>query len=265
MAKRKTPPKTKISRSTGFFRQLWELGKRYWLVMSYTLLTLSLSITLSWVILAKQNFWYGLWHDYGGIGAAIEEFGPKNRYKEGFADTTRAERIRLFAAINRSVHRGGEGLADIQYGAASIPGGGRQLLREPEVVHLQDVAHLIDVLFWIGLASTICWMGVSGYLLLVKRAIPGIKEQFVSMLGVVGIGSMVVLLIGPNRVFEAFHIWVFPENHQWFFYYQESLMSTMMHAPHLFGWIAAAMLALAVALFLSLEILLILAARTFNK
>lgn len=265
MARRKTSPNAKVSHiAPSFTGRVWELAKCYWLVVSYTLLTLSLSITLSWVILAKQNFWYGLWHDYGGIGAAIEEFGPKNHYKEGFAGTTREERVRLFAAINYSVHRGGEGLADIQYHAIAIDGP-QPLLREPEVVHLQDVAHLIDVLFWIGFGSAVCWMGVSGYLLLVKRVIPSIKEQFLSMLGVVGVASVAVLLMGPNRVFEAFHIWVFPENHQWFFYYQESLMSTMMHAPHLFGWIAVAMLVLAIALCITLEAVLILVARALKK
>jgi hypothetical protein len=34
------------------------------------------------------------------------------------------------------------------------------------------------------------------------------------------------------------HIFVFPDNHQWFFYYQDSLMSTLMKAPDLFAGIA---------------------------
>jgi hypothetical protein len=34
------------------------------------------------------------------------------------------------------------------------------------------------------------------------------------------------------------HILVFPDDHQWFFYYQDSLMSTLMKAPDLFAGIA---------------------------
>jgi hypothetical protein len=41
------------------------------------------------------------------------------------------------------------------------------------------------------------------------------------------------------------HVWVFPADHQWFFYYQDSLMSTLMKAPYLFGYIAVALVALA--------------------
>jgi hypothetical protein len=52
---------------------------------------------------------------------------------------------------------------------------------------------------------------------------------------------------------------VFPEGHQWFFYYQDSLMSTLMKAPYLFGYIALALLVLTLAL---LTALLAAASRT---
>ena len=47
-------------------------------------------------------------------------------------------------------------------------------------------------------------------------------------------------VVGPTEVFYQFHIWLFPADHQWFFYWQESLMSTLMKAPALFGGIALA-------------------------
>ena len=39
-------------------------------------------------------------------------------------------------------------------------------------------------------------------------------------------------------MFYQFHIWLFPADHEWFFYWQDSLMSTLMKAPVLFGGIA---------------------------
>jgi len=58
-----------------------------------------------------------------------------------------------------------------------------------------------------------------------------------------------VFIVGPKDVFYQMHIWVFPDNHQWFFYYQDSLMSTMMKAPDLFAGIAAQIVLLALLLF----------------
>jgi hypothetical protein len=46
------------------------------------------------------------------------------------------------------------------------------------------------------------------------------------------------LLIGPVKAFYWLHTLVFPPGHEWFFYYEDSLMSTMMKAPDLFGYIA---------------------------
>jgi hypothetical protein len=48
-----------------------------------------------------------------------------------------------------------------------------------------------------------------------------------------------LLIAGPTQVFYQFHLWIFPADHQWFFYWQDSLMSTLMKAPVLFGGIAA--------------------------
>ncbi len=63
---------------------------------------------------------------------------------------------------------------------------------------------------------------------------------------------LLVLVIGRARCFYQFHVWIFPDDHQWFFYYQESLMSTLMKAPVLFGYIAAVLVGLAVVLLAAL-------------
>ena len=59
------------------------------------------------------------------------------------------------------------------------------------------------------------------------------------------LGALMVVVIGAKDVFYALHEWVFPSDHQWFFFYQDSLMSTMMKAPDFFGYVAAALVSLA--------------------
>lgn len=70
-----------------------------------------------------------------------------------------------------------------------------------------------------------------------------------TLVGLVAAIGAVLLIVGPEKVFNQLHIWVFPDDHQWFFYYQDSLMSTMMFAPHLFGWIGLAWTILIVFIF----------------
>ena len=213
----------------------------------YGLLSFLVALSVAWVSLASVNFLYGVWHDHGGIAEGIERYAPKNRYIAGFADTTRAERLRVFAEINRSVHSGGEGLADIQFdrkrGSRSTT-----LLREPEVIHLHDVANLIDALKVSALVVLVIWLGWSIYYFKHDR-FPKVLPLLASTLTVISVCIVVILLIGAEKVFNQFHIWVFPHEHQWFFYYQDSLMSTMMLAPTLFGYIAVALLLASLVIF----------------
>ena len=67
--------------------------------------------------------------------------------------------------------------------------------------------------------------------------------------------GVLLVLVGPVEVFYALHEWVFPANHQWFFYYEDSLMSTLMKAPDLFGAIALLLSGLAAVIFVALNFL----------
>jgi len=58
--------------------------------------------------------------------------------------------------------------------------------------------------------------------------------------------------VGEGGLFAWLHEQVFPPGHQWFFYYQESLMTTLMKAPHLFGPVALALAGVTLACFLAL-------------
>jgi len=238
--------------SSGFlkFTQTYLVGGLYGLLM------LLLSASLTWGVMYKFDFFYGAWHDHGGIAEGISRYAPQNRYKDNFEHTSREERLALFAAINVSVHSGGQGLAEIEY---SVPGSNvkTQLLRSPEVVHLDDVAKLLGLLGYLVLVLWLIWP-VASYAYLRRRGtLPSLPYQLGGVALVFLLLGAVLLGFGAESVFNTLHIWVFPEEHQWFFYYQDSLMSTMMLAPRLFAWIAAAWSVLTILVFLAFNALLL--------
>ena len=219
----------------------------------YGLLTLVVAFWLAWLLLAQVNFLYGVWHDVGGIKEGIEKFGPQNRYKVGFADTSRDQRLELFASINKAIHNGGQGLADIVYTTAEEPRA-QTLLREPEVVHLQDVANLIDLLVIVVAVVLFFWLLLGGWYLIRYGCLPKLLSQIKGIGLFIMLTAALVLVIGAESVFNQLHIWVFPADHEWFFYYQDSLMSTMMFAPNLFAYIALAIVVLSLPLFVLLQL-----------
>ncbi|EAT11826.1 DUF1461 domain-containing protein [Bermanella marisrubri] len=214
----------------------------------YSFSALVTAFLLSWVVMYSADFGYPSFYEMLDIDDHIEKFGPQNRYRSGLQFTEKSEHVRLFAAMNEAVHQDGVGLESLSY---HLPNGRKidQLLREPEIVHLQDVAHLINVFAWLGYIACLIWIGILLFSLKTKFKLPTLKQQAISMGGLVGICTLLVLVIGPVEVFYAFHVWLFPEEHQWFFYYQESLMTIIMKAPDLFGYIAIALTLLAMILF----------------
>lgn len=209
------------------------------------------ALWLSWRCLAAVDFLFPVFYEALDIHGHIEHFAPQNRYKSGFETTTHAERLRLFSAIVAAIHESGRGLAELEYrdpGGRSID----KLLREPEVVHLQDVAKLVDRIAPVGWLA-VAWVGI--HLLLIRLLgwrVPPLGRLLGASLAATAAGVLLVLLIGAKRVFYWLHDLVFPPENPWFFYYQDSLMSTMMKAPDLFGAIAAVLLLLGLALYAGL-------------
>lgn len=217
--------------------------------MAWTWLTLLLCFWGSWLILAQGNFGYPIWHDYAGIGDHIDHYAPMNLYRKGFEETSAETRYQLFADIVTAIHHQGEGLEKLSYETAQYR---VVLLRPAEIVHLKDVAHLVSILqsaAGLGLIIWLVWTAV----LIYRRHYPSSKQIIIAgTLG--GIMLMVPILIwGPEAVFYQLHIWIFPQQHQWFFYYQESLMSTMMKAPDLFGYIFISLVVVMTAVFILLH------------
>jgi len=211
------------------------------------------ALWMAWGVLAHVNYGYGLWYQVLDIGANIQHYGPENYYRQGFELTSKEERLRLFAAIVDAVHHDPDKLSGIRYYHANGDVMGT-LLRAPEIGHLEDVAALLvklRVLGWLAL------MGYGGLVLLGLRrgALCHPWQSARQLLVVLGSGVAMVLLLGPTRVFYWLHEWLFPPDHPWFFYYQESLMTTLMKAPDLFGAIAVALLVLSVGLVVLLWLL----------
>jgi len=197
-----------------------------------------LSSVISWFALAQLNFLYDVWHERGGVAEHIERFAPRNRYKKDFSMTSLAERSRLFERIVDAVHHEGEGLRAINY---HKPDGQKvdSLLREPEVVHLEDVARLVGLIKPVGLVSGGVIIISLAFLYFRRARFPTVKVMALYSVSLPILVGASCAIWGPTEVFYQMHRWVFPEGHQWFFYYQDSLMSTMMMAPDMFGYIAA--------------------------
>ncbi len=204
-------------------------------------------ISAGWFSLAKVHYGFDHWYDFYEIEAHIDRYGPQNRYKPGLQELPPEQHIRLFNDISEAIHQHGEGLEDIRY---DFRGRSITLLRQPEVVHLQDVANLIDVLRITALVAAA--IALTGTVILARlKLTPQWRIQAGLLLLLIAGSFAVVMLIGPLEVFYFLHVHIFPEDHEWFFYYQDSLMATVMRAPVVFGGIAAAIAVLGLMFFIA--------------
>lgn len=206
------------------------------------------ALFVAWHLLARANFLYATWYDVLDIGETVATYGPRNRYRQGFAATDKAEHRRLFAAIVTAIHDGGAGLDTLEYRDPQRNVLGR-FLTEAEIVHLRDVAALVGKVNVAGAVAIVAALAL-GALIVLEWLPPPSLVRFHAGAAALGAAAVaLVLAFGAEETFYTLHEWVFPPDHQWFFYYRDSLMSTFMQAPNLFGYIALELLALAVGLY----------------
>ncbi|WP_407276733.1 DUF1461 domain-containing protein [Halothiobacillus sp. DCM-1] len=210
------------------------------------------ALGLAWVLLSQVNFFYPLNYRLLDIGATINQYTPQNHFgKQSFVETDLAERERLFAAITTAINHHGQGLAELKYHNPSGQVLG-DFLTPAEVQHLTDVARVVRVGEGISVAAFLLWLLWLGFVAWQHKPLPSLRHAVVGTLVLLGFGGLLVAIIGPIRVFDWFHRSVFPANHAWFFYYQDSLMTTFMQAPNLFGLIVLWWLLLSITLVLGL-------------
>ncbi|THB63867.1 MAG: DUF1461 domain-containing protein [Gammaproteobacteria bacterium] len=215
----------------------------------FILLTALLCTALFWKISSSCNHFYMFWHDHGGIKENIAKYAPLNRYgKSSFADTDRLERERIFNEIVHQINSGGDGLDRISYydDGHQVP-----FLTNDEIIHLQDVANLIVKINKTIYVLIFVWIALFAVLIFYSRRVllnkgqtgrsgwySSLKFVLLQMILLLVILALAIFVYGTTEIFYLLHESVFPDNHKWFFYYQESLMSTFMQAPVLFGYIA---------------------------
>lgn len=201
---------------------------------------------LAWHLLAQVHFVYPLGYQLLGLESHIAEYAPMNRYKDNFEQVSKEDHWRLFGEISDAVQNNGKGLEDIQYPLKN--GQSIALMHKAEIIHLQDVANLINVFYLVGIICGVTWLCLLGTAKLIKLTPPSLSKVSLGFVGAILSTSVLILFIGAKKVFYWLHIQIFPDNHQWFFYYQDSLMTTLMKAPDIFAFITVVLLALLVGL-----------------
>lgn len=211
----------------------------------YSLGSLLISFWLAWQLSAQVNFMYPLWYSALKIDQTIEQTMPRHLYKKAFIATDHKEHYRLFSEIVKSIQNRGEGLEEIKfYSPTGLPLG--LLLTDNEIIHSKDVANLLDLLNWFCLATLIFCLILLAAAIVYRIAMPATRKLLIAMLGVVSVSFVLIVVLGAKKFFYWLHTQVFPDNHQWFFYYEESLMITLMKAPQLFAPISVQLLILGI-------------------
>jgi len=202
----------------------------------FLLLTFIITLPASWWALSKVDFTYSFLYDQIGISEHIATYAPRNnKNKKEFEFTTKAERVALFHGIVEAINNNGDGLVQLDYKDRQQQRIG--LLTVAEIIHLRDVSNLLNKLKPLALGLLGVWLIIMIVLRFKRIKLPPAKQLLISTF-IITLVVGGVLSFGPEKVFNQLHIWIFPDNHQWFFYYEESLMSTMMKAPDLFAYIA---------------------------
>lgn len=237
------------------------------------LLTLVIScLGISWQVSKSVNFAYGFWYQHLEINKTITNNVVKNSQgKRDFPVDNVKLHQKKFADIVNAIHDQGHGLSDISY--KTNLGQSRQLLTASEIQHLQDVANLLDkvVKVWCGSIVLLFLLLFIYYRFRVSKSvsvsqsasldfsiatiavIPSVKQKLISVFALAVFIVVILLLWGFTAVFYYLHTVVFPADHQWFFYYHESLMSTIMKAPDIFAAIAGQLLIVALVLSITIE------------
>ncbi|OUS30380.1 hypothetical protein A9Q98_05155 [Thalassotalea sp. 42_200_T64] len=204
------------------------------------------SLGLSWQVNKSVNFTYPFWYQVLDISSHIDKYAPQNKYqKQDFVNTDASQHQQLFAEVVVAINNHGEGLAEMEYNLANVD---KKLFTDSEVVHLQDVSNLVDKLTWFWLINLI---PLTSLLLLYRSKKISMPERKLKIYALIISTSALVLgfsVFGFRKIFYYLHTVVFPDNHQWFFYYQESLMSTFMKAPDLFAAIAINLIVVALSM-----------------
>lgn len=191
---------------------------------------------VSWHLMAQLHFAYPLGYQLLDLESHIAHYAPLNRHKDDFEFTTKEDHWRLFGEISDAIQNQGKGLADIQYPLSN--GNLTSLMHQDEIIHLQDVANLVDRFYQLGYLSLAIWIACWLLISWKKLQPPSNKKVISGFIGLILLAGLLIISIGAKEVFYWLHVQIFPADHKWFFYYQDSLMTTLMKAPDIFAFIS---------------------------
>jgi len=163
----------------------------------------------------------------------VLEYAPKNTNgKEDFVYVSGPIQQKMFIQMLKAIEHDGEGLSEIVYpsGYSST----KRFLTSEELAHLQDVSGVISLLksFWkLMLVMLLLAVGLMFYGSYPPLYLSTILWS-ISLLS--GALYIVAKVFGLVNIFYGVHKLIFPAGHKWFFYYEESLMSTLLRAPDSF-------------------------------
>ena len=224
-----------------------------WCVFALILLVFSLGI--SWQLSKSTNFLYSFWYQTLYINEVVLKNVPKNTQgKRDFPTDNIQLHEKKFADIVQAIHQEGHGLAKISY--VNNQAVSKLLLTNAEVQHLEDVANLlnsVEKLWWgslLLLLGLLFLYGLNTHKTSVNsiRKMPTGKQKIISLFSFIVLLAIVLSVWGFTEVFYYLHTVIFPAEHQWFFYYRDSLMATLMKAPDIFSAIAGQLLIVALLL-----------------
>jgi uncharacterized membrane protein len=233
----------------------------FWYFFALVLLIFSLGI--SWQMSKTTNFLYNFWYQTLEINTVISRNVPKNTQgKRDFPINDVKLHEKKFANIVQSIHHHGDGLTEISY--LNHQGVLQKLLTKGEVQHLQDVADLLDnmtKLWWGNLLFMLSFLIFYGRKAKQSAAesirdMPTAKQKLIFLACLIFLIIAILGIWGFTHIFYYLHTVIFPNNHQWFFYYQDSLMASLMNAPDIFAAIAGQLLLIALLLALIIDVIL---------
>lgn len=200
-------------------------------------------VLLSWHFLSKVNFFFYHIYEYNNLQDHIDKYAPQNRNRSNFEDTKKEERVRIFGEMVTAINNNGVGLNDIEYKVSS----GEKIdsfLTGPEVKHLVDVSGLVSRANKIGIIIS-CSILVFYILCLIFKFKSGksfwrpggVFVSFINICTISLISAAAIFVIGSREAFHKFHELFFAGKSQWYFYYEDSLMTTLLPEP-VFGSIS---------------------------
>lgn len=206
----------------------------FFLNLMLLLLVLYFSLFAAWYAAYSNYFFFPLVYRVENIQDNVQRYAPLNTHgKNDFGFVSEADQVRIFTQMLRGVDRGSEGLAEITY--PSITGGTKRFLTRDELLHLQDVAKLLSNIRALARPFIVLLLFVA--LAMIFARIRPLYTRYMLLVSALSVGALSLLIKSFSfyKIFYWLHTKVFPPGHKWFFYYQDSLMTTMLKAPDSFA------------------------------